>query len=42
MYKIIELEVDGETWFVVYNKIKKIEEARFTTNNEAMSFIIGK
>lgn len=42
MYKILEISVDGATWYVVYNNIKKIEEARFTTNSEAMSFIIGK
>lgn len=42
MYKILEITVDETTWYVVYNKIKKIEEARFLTNNEAMSFIVGK
>ena len=42
MYRIIEIEIDGETWYVVYNTIKKVEEARFTNNDDAMSFIIGK
>jgi hypothetical protein len=42
MYKIIELIVDDTQFFVVYNKIKGVEEDRFLSYKEASDYIIGK
>lgn len=42
MYKIIKTLVDGVDCFIVYNMIKRTEEARFSTNKEAMAYITGR
>jgi hypothetical protein len=42
MYKIIKTLVDEVEWYIVYNTVKKLEEARFSTNKEARFYIIGR
>jgi len=42
MYKIIKTLVDEAECYIVYNTIKKLEEARFSTNKEAMSYVMGR
>jgi hypothetical protein len=42
VYKIIKTTVDGADCFIVYNMVKRTEEARFSTNKEAMTYIIGR
>lgn len=42
MYKIIKTVVEDEECYIVYNTIKKLEEARFSTNKEAMAYVMGR
>ena len=42
MYRIIKTLVDDVEYYVVYNTVKKIEEARFSTNKEAMDYVMGR
>ena len=42
MYKVIKTVVDGVDFFIVYNMVKRTEEARFSTNKEAMAYIMGR
>jgi hypothetical protein len=42
MYKIIKTVVEDVEYYIVYNTVKKLEEARFSTNKEAMSYVMGR
>jgi hypothetical protein len=42
MYRIIKTIVDGVEIYIVYNTVKKLEESRFSTDKEAMLYIMGR
>jgi hypothetical protein len=42
MYKIIKTVADEVECYIVYNTVKKLEEARFSTNKEAIAYVMGR